>query len=75
MLEVEIIVQGRMDADWSDWLGGLAISNCGADQTMLSGVVQDQAAVYGLIARMRDFGFQFTSVRISKIKIDDKKIY
>ncbi len=70
MLSVEIIVIGRIDRDWRDWLGGLSISDCGKDRSMLSGVVQDQAAVYGIIARMRDFGFQFYSVRIVLIQRD-----
>ncbi len=72
MLEVEIVVKGRIDQDWHDWLGGLAVSDCGPDLSMLSGVVQDQAAVFGIIARMRDFGFQFFSVKILLIQRDDE---
>ncbi len=67
MLTVEIIVKGRIDRDWCDWLGGLSISDCGKDLSMLSGIAQDQAAVYGIIARMRDFGFQLCSVKIEII--------
>ncbi len=73
MLSVEIIVFGRIDRDWCDWLGGLSISDCGKDRSMLSGVVQDQAALYGIIARMRDFGFQLCSVKIEIIKQDDEQ--
>ncbi len=72
MRAVEIIVIGRIDRDWCDWLGGLSISDCGNDRSRLSGVVQDQAAVYGIIARMRDFGFQFCSVKILLIQRDDE---
>ncbi len=73
MLAVEIIVTGRIDRDWCDWLGGLSISDCGMDLSRLSGVVQDQAAVYGIIARIRDFGFQLCSVKIEIIKQDDEQ--
>ncbi len=73
MLAVEIIVIGRIDSDWRDWLGGLSISDCGKDRSRLSGVLQDQAAVFGIIARMRDFGFQLCSVRIEVIKQDDEQ--
>ena len=73
MLAVEIIVTGRIDRDWCDLLGGLSISNYGQNMSMLSGVVQDQAAVYGIIARMRDFGFQLCFVKIENIKQHDEQ--
>ncbi len=73
MLAVEIIVIGRIDRDWCDWLGGLTISDCGPYQSMLSGVVQDQAAAYGIIARIRDFGFPLCSVRIEIIQSNDER--
>ncbi len=74
MLAVEIIVKGRIDRDWCDWLSGLSISDCGKDLSMLSGVVQDQAAVYRIIARMRDFGFQLSSVKIELIQKENDNI-
>ncbi len=40
---------------------------------MLSGVVQDQAAVYGIIARIRDFGFQLCSVKIDLIQKENEQ--
>ncbi len=73
MLSVEIIVIGRIDRDWCDWFGGLSISDCGKDRSRLSGVVQDQAAVYGIISRMRDYGFRLCSVRIEIIKQGDEQ--
>ncbi len=73
MLAVEIIVIGRIDKDWCEWLGGLSISDCGKDRSRLSGVVQDQAAVYGIIARMRDFGFQLCSMKIDLIQKENEQ--
>jgi hypothetical protein len=64
MLEVEIIVKGWIDEEWIEWLGGLALSRSESGQTVLAGVLPDQAAVYGVIARMRDLDFQLSSLRI-----------
>jgi hypothetical protein len=66
MLEVEIIIQGCLDSEWVDWLGGLTIAHSEPDQTALSGVLPDQAAVYGVIARLRDLGTPLSSVRIEE---------
>jgi hypothetical protein len=66
MLEVEIIIQGCIDSEWVDWLGGLTIAHPEPDQTALSGVLPDQAAVYGVIARLRDLGIPLSSVRIAE---------
>jgi hypothetical protein len=68
MLDVEIIIKGWIDEEWCDWLGGLALSHPEPHQTMLSGVLPDQAAAYGIIARMRDLGFQLSSVKIKTIE-------
>jgi hypothetical protein len=64
VIEVEIIVIGLIDEEWSEWLGGLALSRPEPDQTLLTGVLPDQAAVYGVIARMRDMGLQLSSLKI-----------
>jgi hypothetical protein len=71
MLEVEIIVKGWIDREWCEWLGGLKVTHSKPDQTLLSGVLPDQAVVYGVIARMRDLGFQLSSVRIKAIEKDN----
>jgi hypothetical protein len=73
MLVVEIVVQGRIDQNWCDLLGGLVVSDRGTDRSMVSGFVQDQAAAFGIIARMRDFGFHIYSVRIEIIQKDDEQ--
>jgi hypothetical protein len=54
-LECRIRVQGRLPPEWSDWLDGLAISYKG-DDTVLSGTLPDQSALYGLLVRLRDLG-------------------
>ncbi len=51
-----IKVQGNLDRKWSDWFDGLTITAQGNDETLLSGTVADQAALHGLLAKIRDLG-------------------
>jgi hypothetical protein len=71
MLAVEINVNGRIDEEWEAWLGGLKLSRSEPDQTILAGVLPDHAAVYGVIARLRDLGLEFSSLRIEAIEKDN----
>lgn len=70
MLAVEIVVIGRIDQEWREWLGGLAIIYAEPDQTVLTGILCDQAAVYGVIARLRDLGIPLSSVSVKAIETD-----
>lgn len=65
MQQVEIRVKGRLDPDWSEWFGGLEISYHGDTETVLSGSVQDQTALYGLLTRLRNLGLALVSVMTS----------
>ena len=62
----EIRLQGRLDARWSTWFDGMTLTTeTGSDDgalTVLRGRVVDQAALYGLIARLRDVGLPLISV-------------
>ena len=51
--DYRIKVKGRLDHRWSDWFEQMAISTEG-DETILDGPVADQAALYGLLIRIRD---------------------
>jgi hypothetical protein len=55
-------VTGHLDDRWSDWLGGLAIQRQEDGTTVLVGPVVDQAALYGVIIRIRDLGLSLLSV-------------
>ena len=61
MQQVEIHIEGRLDASWADWLDGFSLSYSG-NETILTGQVTDQAAMYGLIAKLRDLGVKLLSV-------------
>jgi hypothetical protein len=60
---VEIRIRGRIDEHWSDWFAGLEITHTEQDETILTGAVTDQAALYGLLARLRDLGLPLVSVQ------------
>ena len=62
MLRVEIRAKGRIDERWSSWFEGLSIAHTAQDETILSGSVVDQAALYGLLAKLRDLGLALVSV-------------
>ena len=59
----EIIVKGHLDIDWSGWFEGLTIAHNDDGETMLSGQIRDQAALYGLLAKVRDMGLFLMSVK------------
>lgn len=63
MLDVEFIVKGRIDEDWSEWFEGFVITYNQKDETVLTGRVTDQTALYGYLARLRDLGLSLVSVR------------
>jgi hypothetical protein len=58
----EIRVDGVLDGSWAAWFDGLKVSGEGA-QTVLSGLIPDQPALHGLLAKIRDLGLCLTSVR------------
>ena len=58
----EIRVEGALDARWAEWFGGLAIASEGDDVTVMSGLVVDQAALHGLLTRVRDLALVLVSV-------------
>ena len=62
MQQVEIRIKGKIDRDWSDWLGGLDVTHTEDGETILAGSVRDQAALYGLLSRLSDLGLQLNSV-------------
>lgn len=58
----EIRLQGRLDERWSAWFDGLVLT-AGADGiTTIRGPVVDQAALHGLLQRLRDLGLPLISV-------------
>jgi hypothetical protein len=59
----ELRVQGVLDDRWSAWFEGLRIASDQHGQTTITGPVADQAALHGLLAKIRDLGLPLLSVR------------
>jgi hypothetical protein len=55
-------VRGALDRRWSDWFAGLTITHDADGSTLLAGPLADQAALYGVISRMRDLGLTLLAV-------------
>ena len=70
MLQVEIRVQGQIDAHWSEWFADLAIAYTDRGETILKGLVADQAALYGLIAKIRNLGLSLVSVNSNEVDVE-----
>lgn len=51
-----IRVRGHLDPEWSDWFDGLTLSNLPDGQAELSGPMADEAALHGVLLRIRDLG-------------------
>ena len=58
----EIRVDGLLDETWSEWLGGLVINPQGDGTTRLTGPLRDQAALHGLLVKIRDLGLPLLSL-------------
>jgi len=59
----EIRVQGRLDPYWSQWFNGWKMMAVEDEQTLLHGPVADQAALHGLLERVRDLGLVLVAVQ------------
>lgn len=58
----EIRIEGHLDTRWVDWFDGLTITLEDNGETVLTGTVADQAALHGLLRKVRDLGMTLISV-------------
>ena len=65
MQRVLIRIEGRLDEGWAEWFEGFDLTYTKSGDTLLRGRVGDQAALYGLIAKLRDLGVKLKSVRFA----------
>ena len=61
-LVYQIRIKGHLGPQWTDWFGGLTITLEDNGGTLLTGPVVDQAALHGLLRRVRDLGLPLLSV-------------
>ena len=57
----QIRIKGHLDRRWTDWFGGLTITLEDNGDTLLTGPVADQAALHGLLSKVRDLGMPLLS--------------
>ncbi len=62
MTVYEIRVKGHLDRHWSDWFGGLKITNLENGEAVLSGEIVDQAALHGVLNKVRDLNLALVAV-------------
>jgi len=62
----EIRVQGRLDQHWSEWFDWLAITYDGDGNTVLSGPLVDEAALHGVLIKVRDLALPLLAVSRKK---------
>ncbi len=61
-MHYHITVKGHLDDHWSDWFEGLTITNGPNGEALLAGPVVDQAALHGLLVKIRDLGLPLVAV-------------
>jgi hypothetical protein len=57
-----IKVKGHLDSTWSDWFDGLTITNVECGESLIHGPIADQAALYGVLLKVRDRGLTLVGV-------------
>ena len=62
-MHYEIRVNGVLGSGWSAWFDGLQVTSDDRGQTTIAGPIADQAALHGLLAKVRDLGLELLEVR------------
>ena len=65
----EIRLKGRLDGSWAEWLGGMSLTHASDGTTVLGGSVADQAALHGLLQKLRDIGVRLISVNETTVNL------
>lgn len=65
----EISLQGHLEQDWSDWFGGMSITQSEAGTTQLTGELRDQSELHGVLAKIRDLGMPI--LRLIRLEVEE----
>jgi hypothetical protein len=72
----QVRVKGSLDREWSEWFDGFTVTPQASGETLLTGVVADQAALHGLLNKIRDLGLPLLSVKRAESEaLEEKKSY
>ena len=63
VITYEIRVESHLDQLWLEWFDGITLAYGDNGETILIGAMQDQAALYSMLMKMRDLGLTLVSVR------------
>jgi len=69
--QYQIRIKGQLGSQWSEWFDGLTVLPDGGDETILRGTIADQAALHGLIGKVRDLGLPLLAVSCEEPSLDD----
>jgi hypothetical protein len=61
-MDCSITVEGPLDQRWSEWFDGLTITHRETGESVLTGHLPDQAALHGVLTRVRDLGLMLVTV-------------
>lgn len=67
----QIRIAGLLDSSWSEWFDGLSISYTADGATILAGPLPDQAALHGVLNKIRDLGLTLLTVSVEPAVPDD----
>lgn len=63
----EVLIRGHLDPAWADWLNGWTITLLEDGNTLLTRINSDQAALYGLVIRLRDLNLKLVSISTANL--------
>ncbi len=66
----EIRIKGSLASHWSEWFDGLQVTPDGSGETVIVGTLADQAALWGVLVKIRDLGLILCALHIIKPECD-----
>jgi ABC-2 type transport system ATP-binding protein len=69
--QYQVRVKGQLGSQWSEWFDGLTVLPAGGDETILRGTIADQAALHGVIGKVRDLNLPLVAVAREELSLDD----
>ncbi len=68
----EIRVRGQLDGDWAAWFDGLTVADSADGEAVLAGELPDQAALHGVLIKVRDLGLPLLAMVCREVERDGR---